>query len=49
MGVYFVRRTRSKVWRILGIYAISSKIGKFPVNIRVVSLEKPIRRPGYRA
>jgi len=22
---------------------------KFPVNTRVVSLEKPIRRPGYRA
>jgi hypothetical protein len=30
-----MRRTRSKVWRIQGIYAISSKFGKFPVNIRV--------------
>jgi hypothetical protein len=40
---------RSKVWRIQGIYAISSKFGKFPVNIGVASLEKPIRRPGYRA
>jgi hypothetical protein len=36
-------------WRIQGIYAISSKFGKFPVNIRVMSLEKPIKRPGYRA
>jgi hypothetical protein len=46
---FLLRRTRSKVWRIQGIYAISSKFGKFPVNIRVASLEKPIRRPGYRA
>jgi hypothetical protein len=32
----YIRRTRSKVWRIQGIYAISSKFGKFPINIRVV-------------
>jgi len=38
--------TRSKVWRIQGI---SRKFGKFPVNNWVASLEKPIRRPGYRA
>jgi hypothetical protein len=38
-----------KVWRIQGIYAVSSKFRKFPVNIRMMSLEKPIRRPGYRA
>jgi len=25
------------------------KFGKFPVNMGVVSLEKPISRPGYRA
>jgi hypothetical protein len=38
-----VRRTRSKVWRIHGIYAISSKFGKFPENIRVV-----VAREAYR-
>ena len=37
-----IRRTRSKVWRIQGIYAISGIFRKFPVNTRVVSLEKPI-------
>jgi hypothetical protein len=31
-----IQRTRSKVWRLQGIYAISSKFGEFPVNIRVV-------------
>jgi hypothetical protein len=35
-----IRRTRSKVWRIQGIYAISSKSGKFPVNIRVVAVRE---------
>jgi hypothetical protein len=36
LDLFTLRRTRSKVWRLQGIYAISSKFGRFPVNISVV-------------
>jgi hypothetical protein len=43
-----LRRTRSKVWRLQGIYAISSKFGKVPVNIRVVVAREAYKETGLQ-